>query len=441
MPTLMSKAELLLPPVIKIRQHLLTAFHRYWAKGGQSLLGLPVQVVANPAYILPLSLVSIPLPDWANDCGVNGAILVPLEAVPAGSDWEKVDWWLAAFLMLEGWHERLWEKQHGPIHSYSHRLKGWDKRAWQNAWVNRIALFLRIWAARNANAHPDHLFGSLPPPDFLVTHDVDAITKTLPIRIKQGSFNLFNAFNALMSGDLNLVKSKTSKALHFLFSQEDWWTLDGLLDIEKKHKLSARYHFFADNRTKSIVRWLFDPSYDMSDIQICAFIQRLKATSTEIGLHPSFDSWQNVSRIQEQKNNLEVKTNIWCYSARQHWLRFSWQNTWATQETAGILEDTTLMFNDRPGFRNSAAINWRPWQPSQTSAGKLKALPTLFMDSHFYDYLSLTDDGRRHEMRRWIQECREVNGQGAVLWHPHTLTKDYGWAQGFDELTSLITSV
>ena len=46
------------------------------------------------------------------------------------------------FLMLECWHERLFEKDNGPIHSYGYKLKNWDTRAWERAWVNRMALFL-----------------------------------------------------------------------------------------------------------------------------------------------------------------------------------------------------------------------------------------------------------------------------------------------------------
>jgi hypothetical protein len=37
-----------------------------------------------------------------------------------------------------------------------------------------------------------------------------------------------------------------------------------------------------------------------------------------------------------------------------------------------------------------------------------------------------------------VQECRAVSGQIAVLWHPHTLTDDYGWCDGLEILNSQI---
>ena len=98
--------------------------------------------------IVPLKLVSVNLPNWADSCGIESRLLVPQECVDKNNnsiEWWKVDWWLAIFLMLECWHERVWESIHGSIHSYSYRLKNWDSRVWDHAWVNRICLFLRKW--------------------------------------------------------------------------------------------------------------------------------------------------------------------------------------------------------------------------------------------------------------------------------------------------------
>ena len=89
------------------------------------------------------------MPSWAANCGVDGILPFlkrPLLVVLI-QNFKYTDWWLAAFLLLEGWHERVWERQYGSVHSYSFRLTGWDERAWQHAWVNRIALFLRMWAS------------------------------------------------------------------------------------------------------------------------------------------------------------------------------------------------------------------------------------------------------------------------------------------------------
>ena len=434
----MPEQGLRLPPPEAIRQHVLAALQRYWPIGQTAIGALPVHRKLDPEISHPLQMVSVKLPEWGKAYGVNGEILIPKEACETGEDWYQIDWWLGAFLMLECWHERVWEEKQGPIHSYSMRLKGWDERVWQHAWVNRIGLFLRQWAAEVSNKSPEHLFGALPQPEFLMTHDVDAVTKTMPIRIKQGVFNLVNALRALVKGDLSAAFTRTGQAYRFLFRQDDWSFLDSFISFEQKLQRHGRYHFYADQRRKTPKRWLFDPGYDVGDQKVKTFLQRLADSGAEIGLHPSFDSWQDAALISQQKINLEAATGISCTVCRQHWLRFSWKGTWTAQETSGILEDTTLMFNDRPGMRNASALAWHPWQPESNANHQLTALPTVIMDSHFYDYKPMTMEARCQAMEHWVNECRLVCGQIAVLWHPHTLTKDYGWAQGFEELVRLI---
>jgi len=45
----------------------------------------------------------------------------------------------------------------------------------------------------------------------------------------------------------------------------------------------------------------------------------------------------------------------------------------------------------------------------------------------------MTADQRQQSIQHWLGECQAVHGQVAVLWHPHTLSQDYGWSQGFKE--------
>ena len=60
------------------------------------------------------------------------------------------------------------------------------------------------------------------------------------------------------------------------------------------------------------------------------------------------------------------------------------------------------------------------------------------MDSHFYDYQQIDEAQRRRQIAAWVKECQDVHGQMSVLWHPHTLSEDYGWDQGFNDLLSVI---
>jgi hypothetical protein len=386
-------------------------------------------------------LQSISLPDWGEHLGVEGVILVPVEACSQGDNWDQVDWWLAAFLLLECWHERVWEQQHGPIHSYSFRLKGWDARVWDHAWVNRIALFFRAWGEQQALTPADRLFGLLPEPKFVMTHDVDAVSKTIPIRLKQGAFSLFNAGRAMLKGDVRPAITCMGQAVRFMFGGEDWWALDRVIEQERKAGIRSHFNFFADQRCKTFKRWLFDPGYDLFALRLSRFIKQIYKEGWVIGLHPTYDAWQDTALIEAQRKNVETVSGAEVQTCRQHWLRFSWDHTWAAQQQAGIQLDTTLMFNDRPGFRAAAAIQWQPWNTATQSAHALQALPTILMDSHIYDYQSLAEVERQTCMARWLGEIKQVHGQVALLWHPHTLTRDYGWQIGFAELLAEMQSM
>jgi hypothetical protein len=439
----MSIDALALPSPVHIRAHILEALNCYWSVDHTAVDFLPVdQKTLKEPINGPLKLIEIKLPLWAEDCGVDGYILVPHESVDIqhqGSEaWKNTDWWLAAFLLLECWHERVWEQENGPLHSYCFRLKDWDERAWQYAWVNRIGLFLCQWVLHQSCENVFGLKNPLPKTDICMTHDVDAISKTLPIRLKQGIFNLFNVFRCVRSGQFRSAKKHLIKSIRFMFGREDWWKFNQLLEIEKRANIKATFNFHADLKPKTIKRWLFDPSYDLTALSQKHLLQELHENGHSIGLHPGFETWNSSEKIAEQRKFLESITGTTVSSCRQHWLRFSWSDTWAAQQAAGIQKDSTLMFNDRPGFRNSSALIWHPWDVKQGKAMRLNAQSTVFMDSHFYDYQQLSSVERNSKIQCWLEECNKVNGTVAVLWHPHTLTEDYGWALGFHETVTAV---
>ena len=349
-----------IPPHPQIKNHIIKSLSRYWNKNTKLIKNLPIPSQSISSIKLPLKLKEIKVPIWAQSVGINNTILVPAE-IATDNNWKNIDWFLVLFVLLENLHEREIENIKTPIHSYSFLLKKWDKRIWDRAWVNRIAIFLRIWASKIHRTSSDDLFGKLPPAEILVTHDVDAIKKTFSIRIKQASFNLFKFLRHISNFELKKGLSCISNVSNFLFRRDDWNKIDEVLSIERKHGIKSIFNFYADKRSKNFKRWLIDPSYSLDDETIEKTVEKIILNGSELGIHPAFDSWQDQKLIADQKNHFEKKFNIKIVNCRQHWIRFSWFHTWKAQSQAGILLDTTLMFNDRPGFRNSSAIKWYPW--------------------------------------------------------------------------------
>ena len=379
----------------------------------------------------------VALPEWAVDIGVDGGLLVPSFAIDKGASapHERTDWWAAAAWYLDGRAERAHEREHGPIHSYSIRLAGWDTRMWERAWVNRIGLFLRRWAARRTGRDEASLFGPLPSAEILLTHDVDAIAKTVRIRFKQSAFDAFNAVRAIARGQAGAAIERAVHGVRFALGAGDYWTFDRMCAMEEARGRRSIFNVYAGGASprSARARLLIDPAYDVRDPAVSVMLRRLVERGWSVGLHPSFDAWSAPSDIRAQKERLENAIGSRVTACRQHWLRFSWDTTWIAQEEAGLELDTTLGFNDRPGFRAGCALQFHP-RGNDGRPRRLAVLPLVLMDSHLYDYASPSGAVPEAGIAKWIDEIRSVRGTASVLWHPHVLSSDYGWAPGYEEV-------
>ena len=314
----MVKIKPILPERKICKLHILKAFHEYFQSNQICISELPVFEKKTIRIAGALKLVEVNLPEWGTSCGINGLLLVPVETVldENSRDWKSVDWWMAAFILLEAWHERVYEYEKGSIQSYSFRLKNWDTRAWDYAWVNRIALFFILWANQeNTISKPLNPF-PLKLPSILMTHDVDAISKTLPIRFKQFVFNIFNFVISLKRGSWEISISKLKKAFTFLLSNENWWKLDEVLQIEENVGTKSVMNFYSDDRRKSFKRWLFDPSYNIKNKKLRAFINKIIERDFIVGIHPGYDSWDDQQIMDSQVKSLSKKTDYCNYCCK-----------------------------------------------------------------------------------------------------------------------------
>ncbi|MGE4550072.1 MAG: polysaccharide deacetylase family protein [Opitutales bacterium] len=425
------------------REYVLANLCSYWPENSEPVRAVCRQTQTQNLRLeekMPAKGAVVVLPDWAEGIGVDGGLQVPEKY--AETDWRKVDWLSVCFWYLNCQAERAWENLHGPVHSYSFRLSGWDGRFWEHAWVNRIALFLRKWAARESRSDETQLMGQLPKAQIHLTHDVDAVRKTIPIRIKQAGFHGVNAIRFLLDGQFRKSLNKMHRAVKFLLSTEDYWCFDTIMELEKLNGFKSTFNFYAGNvsRFRGSKNWLMDPSYDPGHGRLKQTIRSMHAEGWTIGLHQSYEAWRDDVQMKAERRHLETALGAPVTTCRQHRLRFSFADTWRSQEVAGFKQDMTLGFNDRSGFRNGSALAFCPWDEEKRCSMDIVALPMVIMDSHLYDYKQLRDEEVTVEMTKWVREINEVYGQATVIWHQRVMSMDYGWGRGFKNLLDLVNS-
>jgi hypothetical protein len=271
-----------------------------------------------------------------------------------------------------------------------------------------------------------------------LTHDIDAVAKTFAIRFKQSAFRGFRALRLCLRGELRRARSVAASAADFAFGAGAYDRIDDVARADEDAGHRGLFFVHARRNRRQPVDALLDPGYSLSTPGLTDRLRDLKARGHEIGAHPSYSSWNDSSRLAEERAALEHSVGGEVRACRQHWMRFSWSRTWAAQEQAGFSLDSTLGFNDRPGFRVSAALRHRPWNPQAAKPLALEVLPLIVMDSHLYDYAELDPSARAKRLRHMVDEVRAVCGEAAILWHPHTLSRDYGWQKGFEEMLEVV---
>ena len=358
----------------------------------------------------------ISLPDWAEDLvpkNKKGLFVPSQEGV---SNWQSYNWWMGAALMINSSVERLHESINGPIHSNSSKLNPKLMPAFDYAWTNRIILFLRRWWSHINNVPEEKAFSPIPPAVVHLTHDVDAVKKTFAIRVKQAVFSLYN--------------KKLKEAMKFLLSKGDYWQFDKITKLENRYGFKSFWIFYGANGGffRSLKEHIFDPAYNVSEPRIKKQICKLAEGGNKIGLHPRFDSWHDANKMIFEKKNIENSLGQKISIVRQHWLRFSFQKTWKAQKKAGLVQDYTLGFNDRPGFRNSTALTF-----TEPVSG-MKVTPLLLMDSHLFDYLNKNRLERYKIIDSILDELVLTGGEGSVIWHQRVFHSDYGWDDAYEYL-------
>lgn len=294
----------------------------------------------------------------------------------------------------------------------SHAYKcGYLERPIVDEWLHLLGqVIIRVWPFISLKQHSFSM---------RVSHDVDAPSRfafSRPASLLKDILRCVLKEKNLKSALLAPFIRMSSKArLHAL---DPYNTFDWLMDRSEKHGLVSAFYFIC-GRTDPAK----DADYEIEDQAIIELMKRIHERGHEIGLHPSYASYQSPQIIQLEFERLRkscqaagIHQDNW--GGRMHYLRWEQPTTMNGWDSAGISYDSTLGYADQPGFRCGTCFEYRGFDPVEKTARNIIIRPLVAMDVTVIDYLGLgVGEKAREKFLSLKQACSAVGGVFTVLWH------------------------
>lgn len=157
----------------------------------------------------------------------------------------------------------------------------------------------------------------------------------------------------------------------------------------------------------------------------------------DIGLHPSYPSFNRPDIIHREIKSLKEVTNKKINQSRQHYLRFQIPDTFRYLSKAGVSKEYSVGFADSIGFRGGTCTPFRFYDLPIERMRSIKLYPLAAMDSTLKHYYNASPEEAFTKLKNIINEVKKVNGTFISLWHNssfHKINNMEGWDEVFKKM-------
>jgi hypothetical protein len=278
-----------------------------------------------------------------------------------------------------------------------------------NIWIDYFKNFLLT----NGHGADQELSKPKPAFQFIPTYDVDAAFAYLhkgPIK----------SFTGIVGSIVKLKFNKLKERLSVLggLKRDPFEIFDWLDTIHQTQGLNPIYFFLVSEKNA-----LHDKNILPQKEAMTQLINK-HAKNYSIGLHPSWQSGENVSALQKEKARLESISGETISKSRQHFLRFNLPAGYRLLLEAGITEEYSMGYGTINGFRASVASSFLWYDIEKEQQTSLRIYPFCFMDSNVIFHEKLSVDGAYEELLSYYNICRKLNGTLITIFHNHLMGED-----------------
>jgi len=272
-----------------------------------------------------------------------------------------------------------------------------------------------------------------------LTHDVDSVTlrslkqnRRMRWEGSQRAENTVRAAKSILAfcWDVasTLLRNGAADPLH---CYERWLEVEAAAD--------AHSTFFFWPGWSSVGRHhASDCTYELTDrivfngqrCTVAEMIREIDRQGWEIGLHPSWYSFDDAEEMKHQKAALETALGKDVVSVRQHFLHYDIRVTPRVQEEAGLRYDSTLGFNDNVGYRFGTCYPWRLYDLHAEKELPIVEVPLIIQDGALLNPakgMRLDEDMAFQYVKQITETVERVGGVLTLLWHPDAVIKSTWW--------------
>lgn len=164
---------------------------------------------------------------------------------------------------------------------------------------------------------------------------------------------------------------------------------------------------------------------------------RTLADYADVGIHPSFGSNSDASRLPVEISRLKQIVHGDVTRSRQHFLMLKFPETYRNLSEKDITDDYSMGFANECGFRAGICTAYNFYDLDIESETNLRVHPFAVMDATLNLYMKLSPEEAIQRVNRLTDECRKAGGEMMILWHNETLSEIrewQGWRKVYEEV-------
>lgn len=266
---------------------------------------------------------------------------------------------------------------------------------------------------------------------YIPTFDIDI---AYSFKLKGARRNIPAFFRSLLFADFKDVKDRF--LVLFAGKKDPYDNYDYMEQVCDRYKLKPIYFFLLGQHSQ------YNKNISPSNAEYRSLIRGI-AEKADAGIHLSYEVHGKRKSLEKERDLLKKIISQPVTRNRYHYLKFELPYSYMRLEKHDILEDYSMGYASRTGFRASICTPFYYFNLKENYTTKLKVFPFAFMDTTLNHYNKLQPEEAKRKIFKLMDSVKEVGGSFYGLWHNSSLSNDReweGWRSVFEEVAEKATN-